>query len=112
MKVKKTILTNFDMECFHRPKPTCCGSVVLEAVLHWHHQISALVLRHLDLPLSGGCRGPSVDVYRELYQKLHIWDLVNPLANKCTHERTVSQTNPSVRLNLSVYTFTWILVET
>ena len=98
MKVKKTILTNFDMECFHRPKPTCCSSVVLEAVLHWHHQISALVLGHLDLPLSGGCRGPSVDVYREVYKKLQIW------ANKCTHEKTVSQTNASVRLNLSVYT--------
>ena len=75
--------------------------MILETVQLGHHQVVALVLGHLDLPLSGGCRGPSVDVYRELYQKLHIWDLVNPLANKCTHERTDSQTNPSIRLNLS-----------
>ena len=40
--------------------------MILETVLLWHHQITALVLGHLDLPLPGGASGPSVDVYVDL----------------------------------------------
>ena len=36
--------------------------MVLEAVLQRHHQVVALVLRHLDLPLPGGGGGARVDV--------------------------------------------------
>ena len=36
--------------------------MVLEAVLLRHHQVPALVLRHLDLPLPRSCGGPRVDV--------------------------------------------------
>ena len=38
------------------------GCVVLEAVLLRHHQVPALVLRHLDLPLPRSCGGAGVYV--------------------------------------------------
>ena len=36
--------------------------MILKTVLLWHHQVAALVLGHLDLPLPGGGGGPGVDV--------------------------------------------------
>ena len=44
----------------------CVSRVVLETFLLWCHLIPALVLRHLDLPKSGGGGGPSVDVNVDL----------------------------------------------
>ena len=34
----------------------------METVQLWHHQVIALILGHLDLPLPGGASGPGVDV--------------------------------------------------
>ena len=40
--------------------------MVLEAVLLRHHEVATVVLRHLDLPLPGGGRGPRVYVNVDL----------------------------------------------
>lgn len=39
-----------------------CSSVVLETVLDRHRHVTTLILGHLDLPLSGGCGGTSIDI--------------------------------------------------
>ena len=40
--------------------------MILKTVQLGHHQVVALVLGHLDLPLPGGASGPGVDVNVDL----------------------------------------------